>query len=115
MKSKLSLLLIISMLNVGTVFSQDCMDKPGSFGQVGAIKLEDPMSVVTGYRQAGDDVFEFTLDDVGKSAGHVRAVVASGFMLTKQVLEELYPGDELPVRGQISNNQNPNWADNRFS
>ncbi len=72
------------------------------YTQAGLIKIRDPKAAMVGYRKPGEDVFEISLDDVGKYMGHVCAGVSSGFLLTKEALAALYPNGELPVRGQIS-------------
>jgi len=72
------------------------------YQKAGIIKIRDPKSVMVGYRKQGNDIFEISLDDVGKYTGHVCAGVSSGFLLTKQALELLYNNDEIPVRGNIS-------------
>ncbi len=72
------------------------------YDKAGTIKLHDPKSVMTGYRKSNDDIFEISLDDIGKYTGHVCAGVASGYLLTQRALELLYPDNEIPVRGQIS-------------
>ena len=77
-------------------------EKPTSlYDKAGIIKVKDPMASLVGYRKAGEDFFEISLDDVGKYSGHVCAGISSGFILVKQVLEKLYPNGEVPVRGQI--------------
>ncbi len=70
--------------------------------QVNSIKLKDPKASMVGYKNPGEDYFEISLDDVGKYTGHVCMGVASGYILTQQALEKLYPNNEIPVRGQIS-------------
>ncbi len=72
------------------------------YDKAGTIKLHDPKSVMVGYRKFNDDIFEISLDDVGKYTGHVCAGVSSGYLLTKKALELLYPNNEIPIRGQIS-------------
>ena len=71
------------------------------YDKAGIIKVKDPMASLVGYRKAGEDFFEISLDDVGKYSGHVCAGISSGFILVKQALEKLYPNGEVPVRGQI--------------
>jgi len=71
------------------------------YDKAGVIKVKDPMASLVGYRKAGEDYFEISLDDVGKYSGHVCAGISSGFILVKQALEKLYPNGEVPVRGQI--------------
>ncbi len=71
------------------------------YDKAGIIKVKDPMASLVGYRKSGEDFFNISLDDVGKYSGHVCAGIASGFLLSKQALEALYPNGEIPVRGQI--------------
>jgi len=92
--------LIALFLLSGNLYSQN--KNQSVYEQAGTIKLHDPKAVMVGYRQPGDDIFEISLDDVGKYTGHVCAGVSSAFILTKQALDLLYPNGEIPVRGQIS-------------
>ena len=71
------------------------------YDKAGIIRVKDPMASLVGYKKSGEDFFDISLDDVGKYSGHVCAGIASGFLLTKQTLEMLYPNGEIPVRGQI--------------
>ncbi len=86
----------------GNLLAQGPIAQQDVYKAAGAIKVHDPKAVMVGYRHQGDDIFEISLDDVGKYTGHVCAGVASGFLLTKQALEALYPDGGIPVRGQIS-------------
>jgi hypothetical protein len=72
------------------------------YDKAGIIEIHDPKAVMVGYRKPGDDVFEISLDDIGKYTGHICAGISSGFVLTAQALQSLYPNGEMPVRGQIS-------------
>ncbi len=82
--------------------AQTSVSKENTYEKAGVIKVKDPKAVMVGYRNPEDEVFEISLDDIGKYTGNVCAGIASGFLLTKQALEKLYPNGELPVRGQIS-------------
>ena len=75
--------------------------KSDLYDKAGIIKVKDPMASLVGYRKAGEDYFEISLNDVGKYSGHVCAGIASGFILVKQALKILYPNEEVPTRGQI--------------
>jgi len=97
----LTISLIVLFLLSGNTYSQNKQQK-SIYAQAGTIKLKDPKAVMVGYRQPGDDIFEISLDDVGKYTGHVCAGIASAYLLTKQALALLYPNGEIPVRGQIS-------------
>lgn len=99
MKLHLSITLVIILLFLNTIHSQE---ENTIYQQAGIIKLKDPKAVTVGYRQPGDAIFEISLDDVGKYTGHVCAGISTGYILTKQALELLYPNGEIPVRGQIS-------------
>lgn len=101
MKPNLFLLLLLTIVMFPFhAYSEDVNDSV--YSKAGTIDVLDPKSVMVGSRQPGDALFELSLDDLEKYTGHVCAGVASGFLLTKQALEQLYPGDELPVRGEIS-------------
>ena len=93
--------LIVLFLLSGNTYSQNKQQK-SVYEMARTIKLKDPKAVMVGYRQPGDDIFEISLDDVGKYTGHVCAGIASAYLLTKQALALLYPNGEIPVRGQIS-------------
>lgn len=66
------------------------------------IKLKDPKASMVGYKNPGEDYFKISLEDVGKYTGHICTGVATGYLLTSQALQLLYPNHEIPVRGQIS-------------
>ena len=88
--------------NKDTVAKEIVVKKEKSiYDKAGIIKVKDPMASLVGYKKAGEDYFEISLDDVGKYSGHVCAGIASGFLVVKQALEILYPNGEVPVRGQI--------------
>ncbi len=48
-----------------------------------------------------DNPIPYYYEEAVKFSGHSCMVVASAWMMTKLALDELYPGDEVPVRGQI--------------
>jgi len=72
------------------------------YSQAGVIKLQDSLALAFGYKKAGEDFFEFSLEDIGKYTGHICPGMTSGFLMTKQALAALYPNNELPQRGNIS-------------
>ena len=94
--------LIVLFLLAGNTYSQNKQQQKSIYEQAGTIKLKDPKAVMVGYRQPSDDIFEISLDDVGKYTGHVCAGISSAYILTQQALALLYPNGEIPVRGQIS-------------
>jgi hypothetical protein len=98
----ISISLIMLFLLSGNAYSQNKQQQKSVYEQAGTIKLKDPKAVMVGYRQPSDDIFEISLDDVGKYTGHVCAGISSAYILTQQALALLYPNGEIPVRGQIS-------------
>ncbi len=97
---KLTLLLIMNMiLGTGTLQSQS-IDRV-DYELAGRIELQEPLAQLTGYGDPLGSILSFGLNDVGLYAGHICVGISSGFLLTKQALEALYPGDEIPVRGQV--------------
>ncbi|ACF13457.1 hypothetical protein Ctha_0992 [Chloroherpeton thalassium ATCC 35110] len=82
--------------------SQNEAKENSLYHQAGIIKLQDSLAAAFGYKKAGEDFFEFTLDDVGKYTGHICPGITSGFLMTKQALAALYPNDEMPQRGNVS-------------
>jgi len=99
MKRYLTIFLVL-MLSFSSVIRGQ--ENKTIYQQAGIIKVKDPKAVTVGYRQPGDAIFEISLDDVGKYTGHVCAGISTGYILTKQALELLYPNGEIPVREQIS-------------
>ena len=48
-----------------------------------------------------DEAIPYTYEDVVKLSGHSCGATAGAFVIARKALDELYPGDEIPVRGQI--------------
>jgi len=74
------------------------MGYPSFFDSVESINVVDPLSNVLGAFEMGK--YEFDFLDVVKSAGHSCPTVAGAYLITKEALKALYPG-ELAVRGNI--------------
>lgn len=70
------------------------------YSKAGVIRITDPLALEVGSAEPGQDVFAITLWDVYKFTGHVCGGVASGFLLTKEALEKLFP-DDTPDRGRL--------------
>ncbi len=64
------------------------------------IAMQDPLASVLGATDDGEPIY-YAYEDCVKLAGHACASVSSAFQMTKVALKALYPGDELPVRGDI--------------
>jgi len=74
------------------------MAYPDFFNKVETIKVVDPLSKVLGAFENG--IYEFSFEDVVKSAGHSCPTVAGAYLVTLEALKALYP-DSLAVRGNI--------------
>lgn len=73
---------------------------PKYFIEAGEVTVSDPMASLTGSLPYDKENIKISLIDVAKYTGHVCAGVASGFIMTKMALKELYL-DGIPKRGQI--------------
>ncbi len=72
---------------------------PDFYGQAGYISISDPEAVMVGSLAPGQTL-KIGLKDVGLFTGHICPGAASGFMLTKMALKELF-GKQIPERGKI--------------
>jgi formylmethanofuran dehydrogenase subunit E len=72
---------------------------PDFYGQAGYIQIKEAEDVMVG-SIAQNDALQIGLNDVAQYMGHVCPGIASGFMLTKIALKELF-GNETPERGNI--------------
>ncbi|ELY86088.1 FmdE family protein [Natrinema altunense] len=64
------------------------------------IRLRDPAAEALAVLEPGDPIV-ITYADVVKAAGHSCPTAAGAYRIAKAGLEALYPGDELPVRGDV--------------
>lgn len=67
---------------------------------VDPIRLRDPAAEALAILEPGDPIV-ITYEDVVKAAGHSCPTAAGAYRIANDGLEALYPGDELPVRGDI--------------
>ncbi|AEH35398.1 hypothetical protein [Halopiger xanaduensis] len=65
------------------------------------IRLRDPAAEALAALEPGDPIV-VDYRDVVKAAGHSCPTAAGAYRIAKDGLEALYPGDELPVRGEIA-------------
>ncbi|MBF0443971.1 MAG: hypothetical protein HQL68_00140 [Magnetococcales bacterium] len=75
------------------------MSNENIFPDQPSITLYDPLAELLG---AGDGKFTYTFVDAVKLSGHACPTVAGAFLLVKVALDNLYPGDEIPQRGDIT-------------
>lgn len=73
---------------------------PDIYKQTGSIRISDPMASLVGSLPHGKEVIEISLIDVAKYTGHVCPGVYSGFIMTRQALQKLFP-NSVPQRGTI--------------
>ncbi|MEA3371027.1 MAG: FmdE family protein [Campylobacterota bacterium] len=74
------------------------MSYPKFYDAVESIKVVDPLSNALGAFEDGE--YEFTYEDIVKSAGHSCPTVAGAYIITLAALKALYP-DERAVRGNV--------------
>ena len=67
--------------------------------EVPPIMMRDPLIELVGQT---DEPIPYYYEEVVKLSGHSCMIVAAGWTMTRVALEELYPGEEVPVRGQIA-------------
>jgi len=66
--------------------------------QVPPIMMRDPLIELVGQT---NEALPYYYEEVAKLSGHSCMVVAAAWTMTQLALDELYPGEEIPVRGQI--------------
>ncbi|MGM0533570.1 MAG: FmdE family protein [Campylobacterota bacterium] len=76
------------------------MHYPEFFDAVETITFKDELSGLLGSFE--DERIEFSYLDVVKAAGHSCPTTAGAYLLVQRAVEELYIGDRLPVRGEIT-------------
>jgi hypothetical protein len=64
------------------------------------IEMYEPFFDLFGQRELGRPV-DYTYEEALKLVGHSCGATAGGFLVTKRALDMLYPGEEIPVRGNI--------------
>jgi hypothetical protein len=74
------------------------MKTPYFFDKIETIKVYDPLAEVLG--AFSDGSYEFSYEDIVKSAGHSCPTVAGAYICTQVALKTLYP-EQSAVRGKI--------------
>ena len=72
----------------------------GIYKKAGEIKIKDKKADVAGTMLKDKDVFTINLFDIGKFDGHICGCNTAGFIITKNVLEQLFP-NEIPIRNSM--------------
>ena len=73
----------------------------GLYKKAGEIKIKDHKAVMAGTIRDDNEVFTISLEDIGQFDGHICGCNTAGFLITKNVLEKLFP-DETPVRNTLN-------------
>lgn len=70
------------------------------YKKAGEIKIKDHKAVVAGTQLKDKDVFTINLFDIGKFDGHICGCNTAGFIITKNVLKQLFP-NVIPTRNAV--------------
>lgn len=70
------------------------------YKKAGEIKIRDHKAIAAGTQLKDKDVFTIDLFDIGKFDGHICGCNTAGFIITKNVLERLFP-NETPTRNSM--------------
>ncbi len=68
----------------------------------GSIKIYEPLRYLIGETDSANSYYDITLSDVGKYHGKVCPGIATGFFMFKDVLSQLYPNGDMPMRSNIA-------------
>jgi len=93
---KITNLIIVAIITLSmTVNAQTSVYK-----KAGEITIKDHKAVVAGTTLKDNDVFKISLFDIAKFDGHICGCNTAGFLMTKKVLEMLFP-NEIPMCNSI--------------
>lgn len=70
--------------------------------EAGPIRLREPLAEILGAFEEDGAILEYSFTDAVKMAGHSCPSVAGAFLCCQEALDRLYPGDDMPVRGEIA-------------
>ena len=70
------------------------------YKKAGEITIKDHKAVVAGTALKDKDVFKINLFDIAKFDGHICGCNTAGFLITKNVLDKLFP-NQIPNRNSI--------------
>ncbi len=94
MKVKSLLIAVITLIGF-TANAQTSIYK-----KAGEIRIKDKKADAAGTMLKDKDVFTINLFDIGKFDGHICGCNTAGFIITKNVLEQLFP-NETPIRNSM--------------
>jgi formylmethanofuran dehydrogenase subunit E len=90
----------IVVLFVSVLVARTAEAQGGLYEKAGVIQIKDPKALMSGSVRAEKDLFKLTLENVGDYTGHTCGCDAAGFLITKNVLATLFPG-QTPSRGTL--------------
>jgi hypothetical protein len=90
----------LALIVVAMFASSSAWAQADLYRKAGTIKIKDQRAIMAGSR-SGNDLFELTLEDVGLLTGHTCGCDTAGFLITKNVLGLLFPG-QTPSRGTLT-------------
>ncbi|RLD46479.1 MAG: hypothetical protein DRI94_14740, partial [Bacteroidetes bacterium] len=86
--------------NIDTIKNQNItINNNDIYIKAGTIKIKDPMLARLGVKT--DSIEEISLRDISKYTGFICPGLTTGFYMFKEVMDSLYPNEEIPMRGQI--------------
>lgn len=68
--------------------------------KAGVIKIKDKKAIIAGNDRKDKDVFKISLEDLQKYSGHSCGCDVAGFLITREVLSQLFP-NEIPSRRMV--------------
>jgi len=89
--------LLVAMV---TLISMSVNAQTNIYKKAGEITIKDHKAIAAGTIRKDKDVFKINLFDIGKFDGHICACNTAGFIITKTVLERLFP-NETPMRNSM--------------
>ena len=71
------------------------------YTKAGVIKIKDNKAIAAGTMRTDGNIFTISLEDIGVFDGHICACNTAGFIITKNVLAMLFPG-QTPMRNSMN-------------
>lgn len=95
MKTKSILALLVTLGLSMSIQAQRKEEK-----KAGVIKIKDNKAIMAGNDRKEKDVFSISLDDIQNYTGHTCGCDTAGFLITREVLSQLFP-NEIPSRRTV--------------
>lgn len=96
MKTKITLALALLLGLSNVVNAQSKQEK-----KAGVIKIKDNKAIMAGNDRKEKDVFNISLNDIQNYTGHTCGCDTAGFLITREALAQLFPG-EIPSRRTVN-------------